>query len=479
MIIQFSSQIYEPIRIYVDESYLKNEVFDLDILNDYLYALNKAKNTLQQLINVEREQNKIKINDYPDLFVGDYYENFKVSAINSSLLAGAELDADLVIFVRQKTAKECNEKVGVLKRNSKNRPIIGYITIDPSLYAKIQDYTKEVLSTVCLHQFTHVLGFLKSEITFHKELLTLEKKNITNRISNGKMIEKYVISSTNLVNFAKSYFNCQDLKYIELEDFQDKCEDNLHWEARILNGEYMTSFINVQDQAISEFTLILLDDMQFYQTNKYTGGLMKFGKNVNCSFFTMDCNYILTVKPNNSSDTRGSYFLNEFCSGSQKTTCSSSRTSRGICQDFYHSTALASGSPYFRVSDWGYYGNMYADYCPISTGDLQADNVESYSYIGNCKLGKVNDENIGHNAFLFWNTKLEIYNYKIFSENYGENFSDTSFCAFSSVIHRSEPSSKRNIYQYFVRPTCYQMFCSQKSLTIRINTQYRIPLFIP
>ena len=38
------------------------------------------------------------------------------------------------------------------------------------------------------------------------------------------------------------------------------------------------------DQVISQFTLYLLDDLTFYKTNKYTGDLMKFGKNRGCNF---------------------------------------------------------------------------------------------------------------------------------------------------------------------------------------------------
>ena len=471
ILVQFSHQDFQPIRIYVYTDYLNLTFSNKDKLSDCINALNKAKNTLEKIINVERETVPI---DTSDIFTeSNSYHGFMKIAINDILNGNVKPEVDLVVFIRALDTDECKDKNIILKRNQKNRTTIGYITFDEILYSKFTiGYREELLSIDFLHQITHLLGFKISELS-NKRLLSLRKTEVPNRISNGRTIEKYVISSTNLINFAQSYFNCPTLEYIELEDYyQDKCEDNLHWEARILNGEYMTSFLNVQDQAISEFTLILLDDTELYQTNKYTGGLMKFGKHVNCSFFNTDCNYILPEKPRNGSDTRGSYFLNEFCSGSQKTTCSSSRTSRGICQDFSYSTALPTGSPYFRSSDWGPYGNKWADYCPISIGDSESDNNEIYNYIGNCKLGKVNDENIGHNAFLFWDTNLESYNYKIFSDNYGENFSDISFCAFSSVIHRSEPSSKRKIYQYFVRPTCYQMFCSQRSLTIRINTQY-------
>ena len=48
-----------------------------------------------------------------------------------------------------------------------------------------------------------------------------------------------------------------------------------------------------------------------------------------------------------------------------------------------------------------------------------------------------------------------------------------SFCAFSSIIHKDENNIKKQIYEGFIRPTCYEMYCSNKSLTIKINNQYK------
>jgi hypothetical protein len=97
------------------------------------------------------------------------------------------------------------------------------------------------------------------------------------------------------MNFAKKYFNCSkdDFDGIELEEkkVKDICDDDLiHWDSRILLGDYMNAFEYVQEQVISEFTLALLEDTGFYEVNYYTGGLMRFGKNAGCEFFTLDCN---------------------------------------------------------------------------------------------------------------------------------------------------------------------------------------------
>ena len=73
------------------------------------------------------------------------------------------------------------------------------------------------------------------------------------------------------MDFAEKYFNCSksEIEGIELEELitevEPGCNDDLiHWDARILLGDYMTALKYVQDQAISEFTLALLEDTGFY-----------------------------------------------------------------------------------------------------------------------------------------------------------------------------------------------------------------------
>ena len=62
------------------------------------------------------------------------------------------------------------------------------------------------------------------------------------------------------------------------------------------------------------------------------------------------------------------------------------------------------------------------------------------------------------------------YTYSFFTKTYGEKFGNNSYCAFSSAIHKEDP--KRGIYEGFIRPTCYEMICSDTSLTIKINNQF-------
>ena len=148
-----------------------------------------------------------------------------------------------------------------------------------------------------------------------------------------------------------------------------------------------------------------------------------------------------------------------------KTTCSSGRQSRGVC-DMYRSVGILFSNDYKR--DWDLYGNQYAEYCPISLSEKEilGSDIKT-SYIGNCKLGQ--KENFGKQAFRFADFTRDYY-YDIFSDSYGEKFTDHSFCAFSSIIYKKDIN--KNIYEGFIRPTCYEMNCSNQSLSIKINEQY-------
>ena len=390
----------------------------------------------------------------------------------------------MIIFVKildsndNKTLVQTCKEFPQIHNSGNKRPTIGSIIIYEDYKFKDDidnEYKTEFFSLRFLHQMTHILGFnrntLKNKINFQ----TKDNQRIKGQNFNFEII-KCKTENCKLMQFAKKYFNCPSLDYLELEErYQySECRNLIHWESRILLGDYMTERIYIQDQVISEFTLYLLEETGFYKVYNYTGGLMRFGKNTNCSFFEKDCNVLKDqseISNPNQTTLRNPLFKNEFCSGSSKTTCSPGRQSRGICVNNIESTYM-DVLKYKRI-DWRDYGDQYADFCPISIseGELLTITIEAplYSYLGNCKIGR--KDNYGDKAFDYWlkDHDLNKYTYSIFSDNYGEEFSDTSFCAFSSVIHKSDPNK---FYRNFIRPTCYQMNCSDLSLTIKINEQY-------
>lgn len=318
---KLQEESYKPIRIFIDNiimnDTLKREKTTLDLINKALY---RAKNTLEKLIKVKREPNGISAADYKQ----SLEENFGDDYFSSQILTENLLEnIDLVIFIDYISSSsslltKCNEYPKILrKKNGNQRPIIGSITFAPDKLSSIEEsnndkYTLEFLSSNFLHQFTHILGFTRSVLG------NKVGQTKVNRIKKLDM-EKEMIIGDNLIRFARKYFNCDEINGLEVEEFskEDQCKEFIHWDARILLGEYMTAFTYVQEQAISEFTLALLKDTGFYEVNNYTGGLMRFGKNAGCDFFKLDCNERL--KPEEiklgQNTTNKAIFINEFALG--------------------------------------------------------------------------------------------------------------------------------------------------------------------
>ena len=445
---------YRPITIYFDTSYMEKNILQRseysEIKKLVLDALNIVKRTIERLIMIKKNEGKVIPTEYKQ----------KINNFLDIETTFDSVDEDLVIFVDYSfLGSTCDESIKILKGDKAQRPTIGYFKINHNKLSTIaDDFSKlEFYKYYLLHQTTHILGFTRSilqdHISYHK----------TKRFG-GKEIQKEIIKTNNLMIFGREYFNCKLDKFsgIEIEDLIDsedeECKEYIHWDARILSGDYMTYHINVQDQVISEFTLILLEDTGFYKVNKFTGGLMRFGKHVGCDFFDHDCNEQLTpAEIGNKNTTRKTSFLNEFCSGAQKTTCSPSRQSRGVC-DYYSAleTVQKNKNGEYIRTDWtDNYGDKYADFCPLSLNEKEApEKKNEFSYIGNCKKGT---RNFGQYSFLYWNKAYSNHDYNTFTNNYGESFSEISFCAFSSVIHKSD---KDKFYNGFIRPTCYEMYCS-------------------
>ena len=216
----------------------------------------------------------------------------------------------------------------------------------------------------------------------------------------------------------------------------------------------MTYNITYQEQVISEFTLILLEELGWYEVNYYTGGLMRFGKNKGCDFLNKDCI--------NIEESKAIPLFNDFCSSNSFATCSPGRQSRGYCLNNVHQQTLRDSGYeiYIRENLVTGYGKNNVDFCPISVESTDKNN--DYYYTGNCKIG---NNNYGG---LLATGKSYGEDSTIFGEQFGKN----SFCALSSLILYKEESQLDDEYKDIIRPTCYLMECRKRSLTIVLYNEY-------
>ena len=422
----------------------KMEVFEI-IKN----ALNQAKEVLQKLIKV-KPINRIIIPE-------DIINQIKTDGfLRNNEVIPNEYETDLVIFIRAKTALEnidsnCFSIPKIyLQEDNNGRPIVGGVTYNYGYRIPDDKNLKiQTLKLIFLHEFTHILGF---EQTILNNKNFIEEK-VSERIEDKSIIKK-VINSKNVLSRAKKYFNCSSIEGIELDTKISLEGDKfIHWEGRLLLGEYMTSELYYPEQVISEFTLALLEDLGWYQVNYYTGGLMKFGKNKGCDFINKDCVII-------NEGIISSRFPNEFCSPNVFGTCSVGRQSRGYC--YTETTGNFASSKGYKRNGWeNEYGIGIAEYCPVTLENKLSG--DSPFYIGNCKYG---NNDYGNEIKL---ENGQSYSYNGLTDYFAEKYGIDSFCALSSIIKKN---SNVGEYKSYIRPTCYSMFCSDKSLTIQLEEEY-------
>ena len=413
--------------------------------NIYNESINKAVEHMKKLINVKKRN--INLN-YSNLNLDNIFKQ----CFPEQDFIDVKNNADYIILFRVTNYEEHFQNFKSQIINYDNEiPIVGTIIIDHTttnynlneIFGDNTNYKIELLSKIFFHQITHLLGFTK-------EILEKKQNFISNtsiyRI-NGNVQSKQIINNQQIVNLAKTYFNCNDIEGIEINtNVGDFCSESLHWEGRILLGEYMTNNIYYPEQVISEFTLTVLEQLGWYKINKYTGGLMKFGKHQGCNFLKKDC-----VNIDNSGNPISS-FSNEFCSYDSFSTCSSGRQSRGYC--FSNSYYVLANEAGYSRNNWNSnnYGLKNVEYCPVS---YETKTSLKNSFIGNCRFGT--------NSF---GSELSEGEYGEYSKYFGEYIGENSFCALSSI-------RKGNVgnYQDIVRPTCYIMSCSDKSLTIELYAE--------
>ena len=462
--IESEEEEFKDFNIYLDLVNIKNDIkkFGLEQYEDlYINSMNKAIKTLESLLKVKKvsapfgfsdEQiKKVKIDDWNKTMFG-------TNATGNMITWGV----DLIIMGRfdDQMPESTLASAGPRYTDTKTgRPLFGVVNINTKIdYSKLN--SEHAFQATILHEFTHILGFLSSyfEERYH---------NIFSKVDEDGVLRSY-INSTKVLEVARKYFNCPTIDGVELEESGGNGTVRSHWEARILLGDYMNGVSYLEEEVISEFTLALLEDSTFYKANYYTGGLMRYGKGKGCDFVNKKCIISKNVNP---------LFENEFFSSILSDTyfdasCSSGRLSRA-----YHYFGLYENIPeYYQYFDGERGGFPSADYCPISLGEYyEGQNID---YVGSCttmgsgeygtkikyitkEIVPLNETHYQIKTFYKYNTSGELLDFT------GETFSDQSFCYQSTLIQQGI-----NYNNSIPRAVCYESFCSNRSLTIKIKDDY-------
>ena len=420
--LQYDEEEYwEQLNILIDLTNFNATIPDgLEDKKDiFIDAINKAKDTLESFIKIYNygirptTSNEDKTNWGLQEWDTHYFNinfnfafNYAIFFRFSSLNEGYMATSKIVL----------TDAIGT--------PLMGVITIKEDF--PDEKINPDFLEALMLHEFTHLLGFhLDVEDVF---------SGIIEEDSDDP--SKYYIKSPKVVEYAKKYFECDDANEIKKIEYIIDDYGNPHWPSRFFLGEYMTKFNYLEEQVISGFTLAFFEDLGFLRVDDYyTGGLMRFGKNRGCNFLKNKCIEDGETYKNEF------YFPGEDASGTSDPvpSCSSGRLSRTIYKLEVYGSALDEKYRYFTDTKVG--GSPIADYCPIS---LYPSATPLFS--GRCSSkGVIDDDTL--------------------SSKIGESLSDRSFCALSSMVKDADSDLAND-----VRAVCFEMYCSDESLTIKFGT---------
>ena len=453
---------FKQFKIYIDLTYMAYQAgLDINLSKNFdkvTKSMEKAKTTLENIFTVVPFLKNwiLRAEVLENLGVPKYNQNYfkRVGEPTQNL---RQIGYDLYIFPKFGNISSLGSW-GIYYKDANNRPMVTKMTLSNKFnYEK--NGAEKYLDIFFLHYFTHLLGFSGTYIRNYFP-------GSPYIIQNDKFgIERHYITSNKVIETAKKYFNCDKITGVELDNKGIINGVSTHWEPRILLGDYMSSFgIEYEEQAISEITLSLIEDSGWYKANYYTGGLMRFGKNKGCDFIYEKC-----VNQNTHKTDFSNEFFDELYNDRKTPSCTSGRQSRNYKVFYQYSSAIPQEFQYFEKKTRAG-SSSYADYCPIMDS-LNAEMENDY-FVGNCKNGAdvygyyASYKNIANNKYYYGinNTKLP--------KELGEALNkENSFCVINSLV----PKEFITNYKYdFVAPRamCHEMFCSDRSLTIKINDKY-------
>ena len=448
---EVDSDGFKEFNIYLDFENIKSDInkYNLNKYQDlFISSMQKAVSTLQSLLRVKPLQKgyQITTEDLNTLNITKFNTSMFGNEAIAKDISFNDLNIDLAIFGTLEDLGDSTLATASAKKYQDTsaqfgQPFVGIVKINKNVnYSKPN--SQEYFQTILVHEFTHILGFSKN---FFQNFFD----NYFEKTVNG--INRRFLKGDKLLEVAKKYYDCDDIEGVELENQGGSGTAGSHWEARILLGEYMNGYSYTEEQVISEFTLAVLEDSGYYKPNYYTGGLMRYGKHKGCAFLKDPC-------VNKETRQINEYFENEFFDSINSLTsidpsCSSGRQSRTY-NTFWNDGNIPEEFQYFENKNQS--GYEPADFCPVPMAWAIEENKRYY--VGHCSKKGSQTE---------YGTKIE--NQDLLSSDYnkyvGEVLSDHSFCFLSSL-------SKTELISRVVRPNCYEVFCSDQSLTIKVLKDY-------
>ena len=418
---------YHPLKIYVDYEPIENSLLE-ETLNSIKSAFDLSLSIFQQLLSISNDGRYT----FEAHQINSAHSTFTADEVPYLLENSKNIDADLFLIVSINTLGNAQARAyPIIKDKNTNRPILGVVELNTA----IDTFTKNhiiFISNLLLHEISHVLAFNSDLFPYFNKLPNLQQ-TVSDIEING--IKRQLLRTPKVVEKAMKHFNT-DLLGVELEDQGGSDTAGSHWEARIMLGDYMIG-VDYPEIVISDITLAVFEDSNWYKVNYYSGGLFKTGKNEGYNFLFGDC-----VNKNNEE----SNFKLEFCNNQRDPFCSPGLIDRGYCYLGIYPEGENIPKKYQYYSNPLKGGWDIANYCPVMQNDYEKAN--NFYYYSRCNIiGKENYTEIG------------------------EKLSNTSFCFMSSLVKSSLSEEIKSKYSN-EKAICYEVIQCDNTLkhyTIKIG----------
>ena len=240
-----------------------------------------------------------------------------------------------------------------------HRPVMGHIHL-----SGIDQYLKmtwgQLFATI-VHQVGHIIVF-NSELFPYFLGETGEYFGTEKILSNGQirgLPATFIITPT-VLSKSRAAFECDSLEGLELESTLDASDPSVHWEKRIMYGDFMTTRINEYDAIFSDVSMALYEDSGWFKVNyEYTSEVI-WGYHRGCSWLFSSC-----IQSGNALST-------EFCDSATLPRCDYTYTKKGACDLYSGTTLIPSLYQYFNDPYIGG-ADEFVDYCPVVVPDPMND----------------------------------------------------------------------------------------------------------
>ena len=345
------------------------------------------------------------------------------------------------------------------------RPTVSVLYINNSKLNFSKTNYFDTYSLALLKEFLHILAFEKELLYNHIKTVTVKQQKSKNEyIYTFKAINEvidtlyineenkyyFAVKTPKVIEIAKKYYGCDSLINLNLYDHIEniKYRGHMHWHPRYLHGDLM-SFSNKFDEAgLSDITLAFLEDTGWYSVTYYTGGLVKFGKNLGCKFLKNKCveNGVINFDIN-------------FC-GQQ---ISDDPEIINFNYDYIKSSKEIKEYALFQCSDT----ILHKSACSLN---LRKDKIDKYNYFKNPRNGGLKSANYcpvkfqpyTMNFFDSGSCATGFQDFNLVKAYFRENFSEMSGC-FETIYKDAISLTTDN------KPVCYKFKCGTVELSIFVG----------